>query len=165
MHAVGQGFAVFLVPFLVAAFPAVAVSGNTMRAVAPERFADAGMGLDGERVVAELIRHVDALARRCVPSGQALSIDLVDLDRAGREPPGRGASAPRLMDAVSWPRVRIAWALSDSTGTVIDAGATTLSDIDYLTAASRLRAASDPLAYDKKLFDDWFEGRWGSCGQ
>ena len=139
--------------------PAQASAGVNVRFVAPERFTDAGS--NGFRaadagVLAEIKAHLQKLGSRFLSPGQTLTIDILDIDRAGMDEPWRGGSMGdvRIMRGVTPPRIKLRYMLNEK-GRRTRAGEDTLTDINYQMNPSA-RFGGDRLVYEKALLDDWF---------
>jgi len=132
--------------------------------VMPERFTDArwrttGRGADSA-VLDALREQLASLAPGCLPDGRRLAIRITDVDLAGDAPLGAD-SEPRMMRAITWPRVELDWRLSDTAGALLDERSERLTDMDYLNNAEARRDRG-PLRYDRALLTDWFRRRF--CG-
>jgi hypothetical protein len=139
--------------------PAPALAGVSVRFVNPERFTDAGSS--GFRsadagVLAELKAHLQRLGGRFLAPGQNLTIDILDIDRAGMDEPWRGGGMGdvRIMRGATPPRIRLHYLLNEK-GTRARSGEETLTDINYQMNPSA-RFGGDRLVYEKALLDDWF---------
>jgi hypothetical protein len=143
----------------VALTPVQAVAGVNVRFVNPERFSDAGS--NGFRsadagVLAEIKAYLQRLGGRFLAPGQNLTIDILDIDRAGMDEPWRGGSMGdvRIMRGVTPPRIKLRYMLSEK-GRQARSGEETLTDINYQMNPSA-RFGGDRLVYEKALLDDWF---------
>lgn len=135
---------------------AVSVSYNH-----PENFADLPFASwDRNEVLDELTRHFDKLGMM-LPTGQELKIDVLDIDLAGREYPGRhsGREIRVLRGEADWPRILLHYSL-ESNGNVIKSGDAQLSDMMYLTRINRY-ADGTQLRYEKQMINDWWEKNIG----
>jgi hypothetical protein len=145
---------------MIAAFaPAHALAGINVRFIDPDRFTDAGS--NGFRsadagVLAEIKAHLQRLGGRFLAPGQNLTIDILDIDRAGMDEPWRGGSMGdvRIMRGVTPPRIKLRYVLADK-GRRARSGEETLTDINYQMNPSA-RFGGDRLVYEKALLDDWF---------
>jgi len=139
--------------------PAQAGAGVNVRFVDPDRFTDAGS--NGFRavdpgVLAEIKTHLQRLGGRFLTPGQNLTIDILDVDRAGMDEPWRGGSMGdvRIMRGVTPPRIKLRYVLGEK-GKRARSGEETLTDINYQMNPSA-RFGGDRLVYEKALLDDWF---------
>lgn len=147
--------------------PLAAAAAVEMRFVQPQQYTDAGLRSLEREPSAALQRELTALLQRLgdiyLEPGQDLAVDVLDLDLAGRFQwwdPSRGEI--RVMDSVSWPRMRLRYRLSRD-GETLSEGEDHVSDMDYLSTASARGA--DPLRYEKNMLEDWFRARFGGGRQ
>lgn len=139
--------------------PAPALAGVNVRFVEPGRFTDAGS--NGFRsadagVLAEIKAHLQRLGGKFLAPGQNLTIDILDIDRAGMDEPWRGGSMGdvRIMRGVTPPRIKLRYVLNEK-GRRARSGEETLTDINYQMNPSA-RFGGGALVYEKALLDDWF---------
>jgi hypothetical protein len=126
----------------------------------PEKFADTGRYWAGEKArdvnLAELRKHLEGLAARLVPQGQALSVLVTELDMAGGFEPWRaGLGDIRIIRATYPPRIDLSFKLTASDGSVLKQGERRLRD-PFMIGGLQYRG--DRLRYEKGLLDDWMEG-------
>ena len=149
------------------AIPPPAASANlNVSFLRPETYADAAYSRSfaGERERAEVMRdiehHLHALADRALPPGDALQIEVLDIDLAGGFEPWRGPSASdlRVLRGVTWPRIKLRYTLQRGGQTVASAEEQ-VSDMHYLLTVNRY-ASGDRLRYEKSMLDDWFDKRF-----
>ena len=129
--------------------------------VEPERYTDAHLNrYDGpdERVLRIVEQHLQRLASRCVDASDALHIQVLDIDLAGRQEWGRGSGAYnlRIMSEVTWPRIQVVYTLRRGMGEVIEVRQR-ISDMNYLWNSAYIRADSTPLPYERVMLTNWFE--------
>ncbi|MCZ0733893.1 DUF3016 domain-containing protein [Phreatobacter sp. AB_2022a] len=142
--------------------PVVAKAGVVVQFVGPDRFADQDFRrpVRREALMRELELHLKALGERYLPPQQTLTLEITDLDLAGRyEPFSTGFNEVRVMRDITPPRVKLSYRLTEG-GRTIAAGSETISDLNYLSNI-RARNASGPLPYEKAMLDDWFRRRFG----
>ena len=144
--------------------PLAVTAAVEVQFVQPGKYADADprahRGEPSAAVQHELIVLLQRLGDIYLEPGQDLAIDVLDIDLAGRFQwwdPSRGEI--RIMDSVSWPRMRLRYRLSRGGQTLV-AGEEQVSDMEYLSAASA--RGSDPLRYEKNMLEDWFRTRFGA---
>ncbi|MEK8050431.1 DUF3016 domain-containing protein [Ideonella sp. DXS22W] len=127
--------------------------------IAPERHADAGRGLDAERVRDDLTRLFQSLGASLLPADQALHIEVLDIDLAGELlPMYRTMQEVRVLRGrADWPRLQLRWTLSRGEQ-VIDSGSATVSDMAYLDHGDR--HADGPLPYETRMLTQWFRARF-----
>ena len=134
--------------------------------VQPEKFTDAGRsrGMATERELAdlkeEMQRHLQRLADRKLGPGDALQVEVLDIDLAGdfnSYRPARFADVRVVRDIAS-PRITLRYTakLGDRTVTGPEER---LSDMNFLRSHNRY-SSGDRLRYEKPLLDAWFEQRF-----
>ena len=82
--------------------------------VDPEHFRDAGFDREGHTdpsVLAGIEKHLHRLAQRYLADGQKLEVKILDVDLAGRLEPWRGLNGVRYLSDITWPRIRLHYAL------------------------------------------------------
>jgi hypothetical protein len=160
----------FAVAFLALAAPALAAPALaapadarvTVRFVAPERYTDAddrygsGPGLRG--TLAEIRRIIAASALRVMGPDETLSVDVLDIDRAGFVRPDLNSpSGLRILSDATPPAIRLRYDLRRG-GRRIAGGEERLTDINFLFGA-RAAAASGSFGYEEALLRDWARSR------
>jgi hypothetical protein len=126
----------------------------------PQNYADGDPrgGAPTRSILSAFERYfIDAGSAR-LRNTQALSIVVLDIDLAGEINPLRPQSV-RVMGAVTPPRIKLKYQISES-GRVFAEGEELITDPDYLADASA-RANGDPLFYEKRMLDAWFDRRVG----
>jgi hypothetical protein len=127
----------------------------------PEKFADLPFSnWDRDDVLKQLTEHFNKLGK-ALPPGQELDVEVLDIDLAGREYPGRASGRDiRIMrGGADWPRIHLRYQLVEN-GTVVKSGEAKLSDMNYLQNIPRY-ADGDALRYEKRMIDDWFKANIG----
>lgn len=130
--------------------------------VAPERFTDAslrgGYGPTAQAHALDAIaRHIQERAAQALPANQTLTVEVLDVDLAGRFDPRLYQNADlRVLTEATWPRITLRYSLTEN-GRVLLSAEETLIDQSYLGRPTR--ASSDPLRYEKTMLDDWFRDR------
>ena len=123
----------------------------------PEQFSDVSFDpRKREEALTQLARHFEKLGRS-LPVGQHLTINVTDVDLAGREDPRlRGINDIRILNGgVDWPRMTLHYVLEQD-GKVLRSGDARLSDMSYLNRLNRY-SSSEPLRYEKLMMDEWFD--------
>lgn len=136
-----------------------AFAGATVSFAKPEQFSDVPFApWERERVLQDLSKHFDKMAAR-LPAGQELSVEVLDLDLAGRTWPGRFSNPDlRVMNGrADWPHMKMRYTITQD-GQVVSQGEETLSDMSYLHRHNRYYGG-DGLRYEKQMIDDWFRTR------
>ena len=122
-----------------------------------DKFADLPFSpWDRENVLERITEHFNKLGER-LPQGQDLTIDVIDIDLAGREyPVPRSGRDLRVMKGMAdWPTMDLRYSLTQD-GKVLKEGKAKLSDMSYMQRIDRA-SDSDPLRYEKRMIDDWFD--------
>ena len=129
------------------------------------RFADAGESpREIEMNVNVLSRHLQNLGKRWLAPGQHLSVEIVDLDLAGRVFPSARHQPLRVLNGgADWPRIEIRYVLSSPAGE-ISRGQDRLSDMTYMIN-SYAPMTEEPLGYERRMLTQWFRTRFeGGAG-
>lgn len=149
----------FALAAALAAVPAHAVGTVEVSFVKPETYADIG------RSVADRERHLDLIARHLktlgdqLPAGQALKVEVLDIDLAGEERLNRHLNDRRVLRGrTDWPRMSLRYTLSSGNQS-LKTGEETLSDMAYLMRGGRLHDGR-ALAYELRMVDNWFVERF-----
>jgi hypothetical protein len=151
---------------LALASPAASAADGAVRVayVQPEKFTDASLyGGYGEKARAPALDglrlHLERLGQRYLQPDQVLTIEVSDLDLAGRFEPWRALSYDvRYLTDITWPRMTLRYTLSQGAREIAQ-GEERISDMAYLMTAN-VRVGSDSLRYEKKMLDDWFRARF-----
>ena len=152
---------------LAAAAPAFA-GEVSVTFVRPEQFTDASAShsfpndRDRAWVQREIEQHLRALAARKLAPDESLNIEVLDLDLAGGFEPFRlrhGADV-RVVRDVTWPRMRLRYALLRDQG-VIASAEERLADMNFLLSTNRY-PVTDRLRYEKAMLDAWFDRRFAT---
>lgn len=147
--------------------PLAATAAVEVSYVDPEHYTDAGLRFP-QREPSAALRHelettLQGLGRRYLAADQTLTIEVLDLDLAGRfRWWDSDYGQVRVMEAVDWPRMRLRYRLQQG-GREVARGEENLSDRNYLNEASA--RGGDPLGYEKNMLEDWFRSRFGSGGR
>ena len=126
--------------------------------------ADAGITrYDREATVAELGRHLQALAERGLGADEKLQVELLDLDQAGTMRIVGGGREVRVVRGMAdWPRISLSYTLTRGSE-VLRSGSEQLSDVDFTGGMRGFGPDADrPLYYEKRMLAAWFETRFGS---
>ena len=149
---------------LLAAGPAAAEV--TVAFVHPQGFTDAGLHrtgpVDAQAPALTGIRRILEQEGQRLPPGQLLAIEVLDVDLAGYIRPGQAASRPvRVMDATTWPRIRLRYALMQD-GRRVTGGEELVADLSYQARSDAVRSSA-PLRFEEAMLRDWFAGRFGTA--
>jgi hypothetical protein len=110
---------------------------------------------DRAEVLKELELHFNKLAKR-LPEGTRLTVEVLDLDLAGRILPNFRANDIRLLKGgADWPHMHVRYTI-ERDGKVVATGEDHLSNMAYLDRSNRYMSG-DPLRYEKQMVDDWFK--------
>jgi hypothetical protein len=156
----GTSSAFALALIALAAHPARA--GVDVSFVHPENYTDAGRR-DGAKAdaatLADLARHLKQLGERSLKPSQTLTIEVLDIDLAGRFEPWRAdGDRIRFLRPVTWPRIEVRYRLSED-GRIVTSAEETLSDINYQQRVNA-RWSNDDLHYEKAIIARWFKARF-----
>ncbi|MCA0242247.1 MAG: DUF3016 domain-containing protein [Proteobacteria bacterium] len=122
-----------------------------------DQYVDAGRGIDGQRTLEQLGAYFKSLGAR-LPDGRTLKIDVQELDLAGEQRPMRRTDDLRVMrGGADWPAMTLRWTLSEGERT-LQSGEERISDMNYLMHS--MRGDNDPLTYEKRMIEQWFEQRF-----
>lgn len=125
----------------------------------PEQYTDIREGFSGPQYNYEDIfrifeKHLGKLASK-LPNNYQLVMQVTDIDLAGDIAGGD----IRVVTHPFSPRIAFSYQLLDADQVVVVEGKENIRDSAFMTNRS-LRYKSDPLGYEKKLFDDWFKERF-----
>lgn len=133
--------------------------------VHPEHYTDSTFrnytgSLSPKMVMDEVRRELRQLGDRYLPPGQALNVEILDIQLAGYNNwwsfPGNEVRI--ISNAAPPPRFKLRYALK-AKGKLLAASEETVTDINFLMNPSA-RFSSDPLVYEKTLLDAWFRARF-----
>lgn len=126
----------------------------TVNYVEPERFSDIPFtSWEREATLKDLTGYFAKLGAQ-LPPGQHLRVDVLDVDLAGREYPGRGARELRIVKHVDWPRIDLRYTIEQD-GQVLRSGDAQLRDMSFMDRPTRYMD-SDSLRHEKRMIEDWF---------
>lgn len=127
----------------------------TVNYIEPGKFADMPFEpWERENVLKDLTEHFQKLGKQ-LPADQNLTIEVLDIDLAGRIYPNmRGQNLRVLRGGADWPRMRLRYRL-EAGGQVLASGDAELSDMMYMQRANRF-SDGDTLRFEKQMLDDWF---------
>ena len=153
----------FLRSLVVATGAVVALSAGaagaavTVTFTQPESYADMPFAnWDKEQVMKDLQNHFDKMGAK-LPQGQDLKVEVLDIDLAGRLDFARSSMRDIriLKGGADWPAMKLRYSI-ESQGKVLKSGEARVADMTYLSHFNRY-PANEPLRYEKKMLDDWFE--------
>jgi hypothetical protein len=141
-----------------AAQPAAAAGPVEVVYTAPEQFTDAGRSvIDRERNLAALTQHLQALGQR-LPDGQALRVEVLDVDLAGEVWPSSIHELRVMRGGVDWPRITVQYTLLEGSRTVAE-GRERISDNSYLLTRG-VALDHGALPYERRMLEQWFRQRF-----
>jgi hypothetical protein len=152
-----------LVAGSLAASVAMAAERAEVTFVDAASYADAGAwGRDRDANLAQLEVHVQSLASKYLAPGQTLKLEFLDVDLAGNARPwkGTGTDLRVLRGRADWPRLTLRYTLQEADGGTRNS-TESISDLNYLGRLGA-RTSVEPLTYEKRLLDDWFQLRIAS---
>ncbi len=139
----------------------------TINFIAPENYTDVSLsGAHTDRmrdsVLDSLRDYLVSLAKDKLPQGQRLTIDVLDIDMAGRTEPWRtpNLTNTRFIRDIYPPKIKLRYTLQDKAGKTLSEQEETLGDLNYLQLADPGYVNNDPLKYEKTLLRRWFGQRF-----
>jgi len=133
-----------------------ASAGVTVNYVQSDKFTDLPFtSWERDDVLRVLSEHFAKLGKE-LPPGQELTVNVTDIDLAGREYPSRrgGGDLRVLQGTADWPRIELNYTLSTN-GQVVDSGKVRLADMSYMSRPVR-GFDTEALRYEKRMLDEWF---------
>lgn len=132
-----------------------ASAGVTVNYVESDKFADLPFAPWERKEVLDDMAAFFAELGKSLPPGQDLTVDITEMDLAGREYPGRGARDLRVLKGgADWPMMTLRYTLT-ANGQVLASGNAKLSDMNYMGRINRM-SDGDRLRYEKRMVEDWF---------
>lgn len=124
--------------------------------VKPEDFQDVPRNvIDRERMQKDFQDYFAKLDKK-LPAGQKLSVEVLDIDLAGRLWPRRSGDDIRVMNGgADWPHMHLRYTLEQN-GQTLRSGDEHLSNMMYQQRLNRY-SDGDPLRYEKQMIDEWFD--------
>lgn len=133
-----------------------ASAGVTVNYIESDKFADLPFApWEREQVLKELSEYFTKIGKN-LPEGQDLTLDVTEIDLAGREYPNfRGGRELRVLKGTAdWPIMTLRYSLTQN-GQVLKVGDARLSDMNYMQRINRF-SDSESLRAEKRMIDDWF---------
>lgn len=125
----------------------------TVNYIQPERFSDLPFtSWERDAVLKDLSEHFTKLGAQ-LPPGQNLRVDVLDVDLAGREYPGRMRDL-RIVKQNDWPRIDLRFTVEQN-GQVLRSGDAQLRDMSFMNRIGRF-SDTESLSSEKHMIDDWF---------
>ncbi|MGA0563271.1 DUF3016 domain-containing protein [Ancylobacter sp. VNQ12] len=145
--------------------PVAAQAATTVRFVAPQNYTDGNLAwsdVDQRLTLEGLERIIARLADKRLPAGDDLSVEVLNLDLAGKiDPLTSRAGTLRVMRGDTWPSMTLRYTLRRQ-GRVIAKGEETLRAMNYLMDPVAVRS-SEPLRFEKAMLDKWFRTRFATA--
>ena len=140
-----------------------AASAGTVQVdfIVPTSYADAGRTLAEAQANRDTLgRYLQSLGGRYLAAGEALKIDVLDIDLAGTVRPFRRANGDLRITrgSADYPRIKLRYSFV-SGDKVVSSGEETVSDLNYLGHTANY-ANEDPLRFEKRMLADWFKARF-----
>ena len=134
-----------------------ASAGVTVNYVESDKFSDLPFAQWDRKAVLDDMAAFFAELGKSLPAGQDLTVDVTDIDLAGREYPGArsGNDLRVLKGGADWPIVELRYTLS-ANGQVLKSGKERLTDMNYLHRTTRL-SDNDRLRFEKRMIEEWFD--------
>jgi hypothetical protein len=134
-----------------------ASAGVTVNYVDSDKFTDLPFAPWERKEVLDDMAGFFAELGKALPPGQDLTVEVIDIDLAGREYPHlRGGQDLRVLKGgADWPRMELRYTLT-ANGQVLKSGQEKLTDMNYLNRINRL-TDGDRLRYEKRMVEEWFD--------
>jgi len=133
-----------------------ASAGVTVNYVDSDKFSDLPFAPWERKEVLDDLAGFFAELGKALPPGQDLTVEVTDIDLAGREYPNTrsGRDLRVLKGGADWPIMELRYTLT-ANGQVVKSGQEKLTDMNYLNRINRL-TDGDRLRYEKRMIEDWF---------
>jgi len=132
-------------------------AGVTVNYVDSDKFSDLPFAPWERKEVLDDMASFFAELGKALPPGQDLTVEVTDIDLAGREYPHmRGGRDLRVLKGgADWPRMELRYTLT-ANGQVVKSGQEKLTDMNYLNRINRI-TDGDRLRYEKRMVEEWFD--------
>lgn len=151
---------------LVAALPAITFAAMPLQAAVmvtygnPDRFTDAeDRNNDPVEVMKDLEQFLKSMGERHLPPNANLKIEVLDLDRAGRTNMNLPIGIRVMTGKADIPCVDLRYTL-EVDGKAARSNSERLCDNNYLSPPGPKHDEHDPLVYEKRMLDKWFQDRF-----
>ena len=122
----------------------------------PPRFTDAGASpRDVANTTRGLSAHLTALGQRQLADGDVLTIEILDIDLAGRLENTTRGRVRVTTGRSDWPRITLRFKLEGASPL---AGEEQVSDMNFQRRSSGM-SPSDPLRFERRMLNEWFQAR------
>jgi hypothetical protein len=125
--------------------------------IQPEKFTDLPFTpWQRQQALDDIAGHFKDMGKT-LPPGQDITIEVLDIDLAGREEPnGFSAQNIRVMrEGPDWPRMLLRYSLTQN-GQVLKSGEAQLSDKSYMNHI-KTYPGDERLRYEKQMIDEWWQ--------
>ena len=137
----------------------------------PENFADFSLsGSTAADIQSELAKQFEAffklLGERYLPKGDALQIEVLNIDMAGAYEPWQtpNLTNTRFMRDIYPPKISLHYQWRDEAGKLKADRQEIVSDLNYpMWLDARQYNANDPLRYEKVMLEHWFRERFSDA--
>jgi hypothetical protein len=130
-----------------------AMAAVDVKYIEPDKFSDVPfIRWEREQALGDITAHFDKLGK-ALPPGQEVTIEVLDIDLAGRESPTEHIRV--LRGGADWPRMHLRYTLTQG-GQVLRSGDAQLSDISYHDHINNY-ASDERLHYEKQMIDAWWQ--------
>lgn len=144
----------------------VVMSATSVEAAVRVNFVDPGQYHDEDfrsfkrdGIIAEFQKEFDRLGSLFIRKGHTLSIEVLDIELAGRYEPWRtGFNEVRILRDITPPSFRLRYVLRQGK-TILMRGEDTITDMNYLLNPAA-RNSSERFPYERSLLRDWFRRRF-----
>ncbi|AMO23669.1 hypothetical protein GCM10027034_37560 [Ramlibacter solisilvae] len=114
---------------------------------------------DRAQVQRDIEHHLKYLAERDLPAGDVLTVEVLDIDLAGRFEPSASGFDVRIVREITSPRIELRYKLMHG-DQLLGSAEEHLADLSFLMRINPYRR-DDRLRYEKAMLDDWFQRRFG----
>lgn len=132
-----------------------AFAGVTVKYSQPENYSDLPFAAwERKNILDGLTEHFQKLSES-LPPGVDLNVEVLDIDLAGRIHHRRANEIRVLRGGADWPIIHLRYSVVQN-GAVIASGEERLRDMMYLDTLRNRYSTGDPLRYEKRMIDEWF---------
>jgi hypothetical protein len=144
---------------------APAIASVSVAFVEPEHYTDLRQhdfsygSRQRETILNRLRAHFEKLGARHLSENQSLSIEVLNIDLAGRYEPFLFDNYDgRLVDRVTWPSMTMRYVFTEN-GSEVMSAEERVADMSFLENRT-IRYSTDSLRFEKQMLDDWFVKRF-----
>lgn len=129
----------------------------------PDRFTDAAdRNSDPRKIMLILERFLKELGDRYLPAQTNLKIEVLDLDRAGRPRMNLPTEIRVINGKTDMPCIELNYTL-EADNEVLPARHERVCDPDFLRRVAPPYSEHDPLVYEKRMLEQWFQERFAKA--